>query len=70
MIFKEMNYNHFFVFCISDKWWDARKGPILFYTGNEGDITGFWDATGFVFELAPKFKALVIFAEHVSTFLY
>lgn len=32
--------------------------------GNEGDIESFWDNTGFVFDIAPEFNALVIFAEH------
>ena len=43
-----------------------RRGPIFFYTGNEGAISGFWDNSGFVFEAAEKFNALVIFGEHVS----
>jgi len=48
-----------------DQYWN-ENGPIFFYTGNEGLITGFWDNSGFVFEAAEKFNALVIFGEHVS----
>lgn len=48
-----------------DQYWN-ENGPIFFYTGNEGPITGFWDNSGFVFEAAEKFNALVIFGEHVS----
>lgn len=48
-----------------EKYW-KENGPIFFYTGNEGPITGFWDNSGFVFEAAEKFNALVIFGEHVS----
>ena len=56
-------------FNFSDKWWLNGKGPIFFYTGNEGDITDFWAATGFIFDIAPQFQALIVFAEHVSTFM-
>ncbi|XP_053380895.1 dipeptidyl peptidase 2-like isoform X2 [Mercenaria mercenaria] len=51
-------------YLIQDKWWNQGKGPIFFYTGNEGPITAFWAATGFVFDIAPQFGALVVFAEH------
>ncbi|XP_052789673.1 dipeptidyl peptidase 2-like [Mya arenaria] len=51
-------------YLMQDKWWTAGKGPIFFYTGNEGAITEFWDATGFMFDIAPQFGALVVFAEH------
>ncbi|XP_050404113.1 dipeptidyl peptidase 2 isoform X2 [Patella vulgata] len=52
-------------YLLQDKWFDAvNKGPIFFYTGNEGPITGFWNNTGFVFDIAPQFGALVVFAEH------
>ena len=47
-----------------EQYWD-KKGPIFFYTGNEGGITEFWNNSGFVFEAAEKFNALVIFGEHV-----
>ncbi|ESO86331.1 hypothetical protein LOTGIDRAFT_235397 [Lottia gigantea] len=52
-------------YLIQDKWFDpASKGPIFFYTGNEGPITSFWNATGFIFDIAPQFNALVVFIEH------
>jgi len=46
--------------------WDAGglKGPIFFYTGNEGGIEGFYDNCGFIMEIAQQFRALIIFAEH------
>lgn len=51
-------------YLVNDQWWLKGKGPIFFYTGNEGSIVSFWNNTGLVFDLAPKFQALVIFAEH------
>ena len=45
--------------------WKANSGaPIFFYTGNEGPIEEFYDNTGFVFDNAPEFGALVVFCEH------
>eukprot|EP01120_Amphizonella_sp_Union-15-10_P008998 TRINITY_DN3325_c0_g2_i1.p1 TRINITY_DN3325_c0_g2~~TRINITY_DN3325_c0_g2_i1.p1 ORF type:complete len:481 (+),score=63.13 TRINITY_DN3325_c0_g2_i1:20-1462(+) len=52
-------------YLVWDKVWNKQaNGPIFFYTGNEGDIVSFWDNTGFVFDIAPEFGALVVFAEH------
>ncbi|CAH9105419.1 unnamed protein product [Cuscuta europaea] len=42
----------------------SRLGPIFFYCGNEGDIEWFAANTGFVWENAPRFGAMVIFPEH------
>ncbi|GAY56761.1 hypothetical protein CUMW_174320, partial [Citrus unshiu] len=37
--------------------------PYFCYTGNEGDIECFAANTGFVLDIAPKFKALLVFIE-------
>ncbi|XP_077235670.1 uncharacterized protein LOC143877487 isoform X2 [Tasmannia lanceolata] len=42
----------------------ANKSPIFVYTGNEGDIEWFAQNTGFMFDNAPYFKALLVFIEH------
>lgn len=39
------------------------QGPIFLYTGNEGDITEFWNNNGFMHYLAVKYGGLVVFAE-------
>ena len=40
------------------------KGPILFYTGNEGAIPDFYESNGFMTSvLGPEFGALLILAE-------
>ena len=62
-------WEHRYLF--SDEHWNGSgtlvngcKGPILFYTGNEGSITGFWSGNGFMIDkLAPKWGALLVFAE-------
>ena len=42
-----------------------KKGPILFYAGNEGNIEDFYDNSGFLTDtLAAKLNATVIFGEH------
>jgi len=50
-------------YLISTKHWDMHKGPILFYAGNEADITDFANNTGWMWEQAPLMKALVVFSE-------
>ena len=41
----------------------AGLGPIFVYCGNEGDIEWFARNTGFVWEIAPQFSAMVLFPE-------
>ena len=49
----------------NDTYWNASAGaPIFFYTGNEGDIEWFAQNTGFMWDIAPKYEALLLFAEH------
>lgn len=50
-------------YLINDTYW-KENGPIFLYTGNEGDITTFAQNTGFMWEIAPEFGALLVFAEH------
>ena len=62
-------WEHRFLF--NDTFWtgdgklpNGCKGPILFYTGNEGPIESFWSATGLMHEvLAPKWNALLVYGE-------
>ncbi|KAL3726277.1 hypothetical protein ACJRO7_031204 [Eucalyptus globulus] len=53
-------------YLISSEHWSGPKrlGPIFVYCGNEGDIEWFAANTGFVWEIAPSFGAMVVFPEH------
>ncbi|KAK2846694.1 hypothetical protein Q5P01_009693 [Channa striata] len=51
-------------YLVADKHWHQPGGPILFYTGNEGDITWFCNNTGFMWEIAEELGAMLVFAEH------
>ncbi|KAL4366791.1 hypothetical protein GQ457_05G013990 [Hibiscus cannabinus] len=42
----------------------SRSGPIFLYCGNEGDIDWFAVNTGFVWDIAPRFGAMILFPEH------
>uniref|UniRef100_A0A803L7Y7 Lysosomal Pro-X carboxypeptidase n=1 Tax=Chenopodium quinoa TaxID=63459 RepID=A0A803L7Y7_CHEQI len=49
----------------ADNWVGAqRKGPIFMYCGNEGDIEWFASNSGFIWEIAPRFGAMLLFPEH------
>lgn len=52
-------------YLINDTFWGGAKKnyPIFVYTGNEGDIEWFAQNTGFMYDIAPKFKALLVFIE-------
>lgn len=48
-----------------DQYFDKEKGPIFFYTGNEGDIYDFYKNSGFMTTtLAKEHGAMVLFGEH------
>ncbi|XP_039156545.1 lysosomal Pro-X carboxypeptidase isoform X2 [Eucalyptus grandis] len=53
-------------YLISLEHWSGpgQLGPIFVYCGNEGDIEWFAANTGFVWEIAPSFGAMVVFPEH------
>ncbi|RVW17892.1 Lysosomal Pro-X carboxypeptidase [Vitis vinifera] len=53
-------------YLISTRHWTGpdRMGPIFLYCGNEGDIEWFAANTGFVWDMAPRFGAMVLFPEH------
>lgn len=49
-------------YLINSHYWH-KGAPIFVYTGNEGDIEWFAANTGFLLDIAPKFKALLVFIE-------
>ncbi|XP_008659849.1 lysosomal Pro-X carboxypeptidase [Zea mays] len=58
-------------YLVNDTFWRRPRrgggggaGPLFVYTGNEGDIEWFATNTGFMFDIAPKFGALLVFIEH------
>ncbi|XP_078078018.1 lysosomal Pro-X carboxypeptidase [Mustelus asterias] len=51
-------------YLIADRYWNHNGGPILFYTGNEGDITWFCNNTGFMWDVSKELEAMLVFAEH------
>ncbi|XP_058765202.1 uncharacterized protein LOC131638651 [Vicia villosa] len=51
-------------YLINTDHWVVGSGPIFLYCGNEGDIVWFAENTGFVWEIAPQFGAMVVFPEH------
>lgn len=51
-------------YLINTENWVVGSGPIFLYCGNEGDIAWFAQNTGFIWEIAPKFGAMVVFPEH------
>lgn len=55
-------------YLINDTYWGGAKNnaPIFVYTGNEGEIEWFAQNTGFMFETAPSFRALLIFIEVIN----
>ena len=46
----------------SDIYW--KNGPFVVYTGNEGDVEGYWASAGFAFEIAKELNGYILFIEH------
>ncbi|WOL00855.1 lysosomal Pro-X carboxypeptidase-like [Canna indica] len=51
-------------YLVNDTFWGGKGAPIFVYAGNEGSIEWFAQNTGFMFDVAPLFKAMLIFIEH------
>ncbi|XP_031128116.1 lysosomal Pro-X carboxypeptidase-like [Ipomoea triloba] len=53
-------------YLINDRYWGGAKNmaPIFVYMGAEADIESFAQNTGFMFDIAPHFNALLVFIEH------
>lgn len=51
-------------YLINNTYVDDEKSPILFYTGNEGDIELFAQNTGFMWRVASELGGMLVFAEH------
>ncbi|KAH6941276.1 hypothetical protein HPB50_015465 [Hyalomma asiaticum] len=51
-------------YMMADQYWDRDGGPIFLYTGNEEAVEKFITNTGIMWEWAPEFNALLVFAEH------
>ncbi|VVC30216.1 Alpha/Beta hydrolase fold,Peptidase S28 [Cinara cedri] len=51
-------------YLINDMYWARENGPIFFYAGNEGAIEIFCENTGYMWEIAEDFGAMLVFAEH------
>uniref|UniRef100_A0A2N9G0J8 Lysosomal Pro-X carboxypeptidase n=1 Tax=Fagus sylvatica TaxID=28930 RepID=A0A2N9G0J8_FAGSY len=62
--FQPNSYKIFYQkYLINNHYWQ-HGAPIFVYTGNEGDIEWFAANTGFLLDIAPKFRALLVFIEH------
>ncbi|KAL6595556.1 hypothetical protein ACP70R_047896 [Stipagrostis hirtigluma subsp. patula] len=51
-------------YLVNDTFWGGRTAPIFLYAGNEGDVELFTNNTGFMWEAAPRFRAMLVFVEH------
>lgn len=51
-------------YLVNDSFVQDKKSPILFYTGNEGDIELFAENTGFMWRAAEELAGSLVFAEH------
>jgi hypothetical protein len=55
-------------YLLNDDWFNAQEGCIFFYTGSQESVIENWNSELFLAENAARFKALMVFAEHVIKF--
>eukprot|EP01018_Ginkgo_biloba_P013491 Gb_28511 [translate_table: standard] len=53
-------------YLVNTKYWGGPQtnSPIFVYTGDEGNIVSDYDAAGFMIDIAPHFRALLVYIEH------
>jgi pimeloyl-ACP methyl ester carboxylesterase len=51
-------------YLVNDQYYSNASSPVLFYAGNEADIFQFVNNSGFLWEAAQQFQAMIVFAEH------
>ncbi|XP_047085092.1 lysosomal Pro-X carboxypeptidase-like [Lolium rigidum] len=51
-------------YLVNATYWGGKTAPIFVYAGNEGNVELFTNNTGFMWELAPSFRAMLVFIEH------
>lgn len=61
---KVTTFNQRYYLCGKDLYNWKPNSPVFFYFGNEADVTAYIDYTGFMWEQAENFNALLVFAEH------
>uniref|UniRef100_N1QTF5 Lysosomal Pro-X carboxypeptidase n=1 Tax=Aegilops tauschii TaxID=37682 RepID=N1QTF5_AEGTA len=50
-------------YLLNDTFWRKPTGPLFVYMGGEADIEWLATTTGFMFDIAPEFGALIVFIE-------
>jgi hypothetical protein len=57
-------------YLVNATYWGGKTAPVFVYAGNEGDVELFTNNTGFMWELAPRFRAMLVFIEVNPTSIY
>ncbi|KAG8089022.1 hypothetical protein GUJ93_ZPchr0011g28157 [Zizania palustris] len=51
-------------YLVNATFWGGKAAPVFVYAGNEGDVELFTNNTGFMWDVAPRFRAMLVFIEH------
>ncbi|KAF0897251.1 hypothetical protein E2562_034720 [Oryza meyeriana var. granulata] len=51
-------------YLVNATFWGGKAAPVFVYAGNEGEIELFTNNTGLMWEMAPRFRAMLVFIEH------